>query len=73
MYTVKENSKNLGWNDGFQYNFNYDMSEMEEEKDNRIIGFYDYMTQEGDILKGIINMEDSEYIKNMKNRFQDIC
>ena len=67
MYTVKENSKNLGWNDGFQYNFNYDMSEMEEEKDNRIIGFYDY------ILKGIINMEDSEYIKNMKNRFQDIC
>lgn len=56
MYTVKENLKNLKCNDWFQYNFNYDVSEMEEET-----------------LKGIINMEDSEYIKNMKSKLRDIC
>lgn len=58
MYTVKENSKNLYRNNVFQHNLYFDILEAEEEKD---------------IMKGIIEVEDSEYIKNMKNRFQDIC
>lgn len=58
MYTVKENSKNLYRNNVFQHNLYFDILEAEEEKD---------------IMKGIIEVEDSEYIKNMKNRFRDIC
>lgn len=58
MYTVKENSKNLYRNNVFQHNLYFDIPEAEEEKD---------------IMKGIIEVEDSEYIKNMKNRFRDIC
>lgn len=58
MYTVKENSKNLYRNNVFQHNLYFDILETEEEKD---------------IMKGIIEVEDSEYIKNMKNRFRDIC
>ena len=58
MYTVKENSKNLYRNNVFLHNLYFDILEAKEEKD---------------IMKGIIEVEDSEYIKNMKNRFRDIC